>query len=87
MRDITSFRWLVVKGLLFVLLGFMAGLLLLLRTPQRTSLMLLICTVWAFCRAYYFCFYVLEKYVDATARFSGIGSAVKFIFRRWVTRV
>jgi hypothetical protein len=28
--------------------------------------------VWAFCRAYYFAFYAIEKYVDSGYKFSGL---------------
>jgi hypothetical protein len=34
--------------------------------------------VWAFARAYYFCFYVIERYVDSRFRFSGIFAALRF---------
>ena len=37
---------------------------------------------WGFCRAYYFAFYVIEKYVDRRFRFSGLGSFVKYWFTR-----
>lgn len=29
-------------------------------------------TIWAFCRAYYFAFYVIEHYVDPHYRFAGL---------------
>ncbi|MEM6472765.1 MAG: hypothetical protein AAF802_24600 [Planctomycetota bacterium] len=34
--------------------------------------LLLALTIWAFCRSYYFAFYVIEKYVDADYRFAGL---------------
>jgi hypothetical protein len=43
---------------------------------------LLAIAVWCFCRAYYFAFYVIEKYVDPTFRFSGLGSAVRYLCGR-----
>lgn len=33
---------------------------------------LLALSIWGFCRAYYFAFYVIEKYVDPEFRFSGL---------------
>jgi hypothetical protein len=33
---------------------------------------LLLVAIWAFCRAYYFAFYVIEHYVDPAYRFSGL---------------
>ena len=38
--------------------------------------------VWAFCRAYYFAFYVIEKYVDGRYRFAGVWSAVRWVVGR-----
>jgi hypothetical protein len=34
--------------------------------------------VWAFCRFYYFAFYVIEHYVDASYRFSGLLSLLHY---------
>jgi hypothetical protein len=34
--------------------------------------------VWAFCRAYYFAFYVIEHYVDAGQPFAGLGAFVRY---------
>ncbi len=41
----------------------------------------LIC-IWSFCRCYYFAFYVIEHYVDSGYRFSGLGSFVKYWWRK-----
>jgi hypothetical protein len=38
--------------------------------------------IWAFCRAYYFAFYVLEKYVDPQYRFAGLWSVFRHILNR-----
>ena len=38
--------------------------------------------VWAFCRAYYFVFYVIEKYIDPGYRFSGLLSFVGYLMGR-----
>ncbi|MEZ6055119.1 MAG: hypothetical protein R3C01_00300 [Planctomycetaceae bacterium] len=72
MANLTNHRVLWLKGLLFVVLGFLAGGLLIVRTPQVTSVLLLMMTIWAFCRAYYFAFYVIEHYVDPAFRFTGL---------------
>jgi hypothetical protein len=34
--------------------------------------------MWGFCRAYYFAFYVIEKYIDPNYKFSGIISFLKY---------
>ncbi len=39
---------------------------------------LLAIAVWAFCRAYYFAFYVIEKYIDPRFRFDGLISVARY---------
>lgn len=52
--------------------------MILLKMPNLTIALLLIACVWAFARAYYFCFYVIERYVDPRFRFSGVLAALRF---------
>jgi len=82
MKDLTDARWIKFKGILFLAVGLLASTLLILEAPTFRVAVLLAITIWCFCRAYYFAFYVLEKYVDPGFRFSGLGSAVKFLCRR-----
>ena len=82
MKDLTDARWIKFKGILFLAVGLLASALLILEAPTFRVAVLLAITIWCFCRAYYFAFYVLEKYVDPGFRFSGLGSAVKFLCRR-----
>ena len=42
---------------------------------------LLAVAVWSFCRAYYFAFYVLERYVDPGFKFSGLGSLLAYCWK------
>ena len=72
MTNLTNRNVIWLKGGLFVALGLLASSLLLARTPELTSALLLGITVWAFCRAYYFAFYVIEGYVDPAFRFTGL---------------
>lgn len=77
MRIVTSRRLIYLKGALFLLLGLMAsGLLLLEAASLRVALFLAI-AVWAFCRFYYFAFYVIEKYVDSGQRYAGLFDFVR----------
>jgi len=39
-------------------------------------------TVWAFARFYYFCFYVIERYIDGSFRFSGLSSVAAYLLRK-----
>lgn len=73
--DIKSPFLLKLKGSLFLVLGlFSAGLLLWLTAPVFSWQIpvLLALAIWAFCRAYYFCFYVMEKYADPDFKYAGL---------------
>ena len=69
-------RVLYLKGWLFVLCGTMGAALVVLERPSIRIAVLLAITVWCFARAYYFAFYVIERYVDPTYRFAGLWSLV-----------
>jgi hypothetical protein len=82
MKDLTDPRWITFKGILFVIVGAIAAALLWLEVPTLKGAVLLAVAVWCFCRAYYFAFYVIEKYIDPGFRFSGLWSAVRFVCSR-----
>ena len=82
MKDLTDPRWIKFKGILFLFVGVTASILLLIEAPTWRVAVLLLVAIWCFCRAYYFAFYVIEKYVDPGFRFSGLGSAVKYLCRK-----
>ena len=77
--DIESPRLLKAKGILFLLLGVLAVTLLLLLAPDWRVAVLLAIIVWAFCRFYYFAFYVLHHYADPNFKYSGLGDLVKYL--------
>jgi hypothetical protein len=83
MRDLTSFASMKLKAALFVVIGLFSGALLVFGpdfSAWQRALLLAMC-VWAFCRAYYFAFYVIEKYVNSSYRFSGLVSAMSYLAR------
>ncbi len=82
MSDLTSPRVIKIKGLLFLVMGLLASALILIEAPSVKNLLLLVTVIWSFCRFYYFAFYVIERYVDPSYRFSGLGSFVKYLLRR-----
>jgi hypothetical protein len=82
MRDLTDPRWIKAKGVLFLVLGVLSAVLLLVEHPSPRVATLLAITIWAFCRAYYFAFYVIEHYVDPSYRFAGLWSAVRYLSDR-----
>ena len=82
MKDITSPTWIKVKGIMFLLVGILAATLLVLEHPTWKIALLLALSVWCFCRFYYFAFYVIEHYVDASYKFSGLWSFVRYLFQK-----
>jgi hypothetical protein len=72
MKDLTSPRWIKLKGVLFLLLGLLAAALVFSEWPTVRVAALLVVAIWSFCRFYYFAFYALERYVDPSFRFSGL---------------
>ncbi len=81
MKDLTHPMLIKTKGLLFLLLGLLSVTLLFLDRPSLRVALLLILAVWSFCRFYYFAFYVLERYVDPSYRFSGLLSLARYLLR------
>jgi hypothetical protein len=82
MKDLTDPRWIKFKGVLFLVVGLFASTLLILEVPTLKVALLLVIAIWCFARAYYFAFYVIEKYVDPGFRYSGLWSGVKYLSRR-----
>lgn len=81
MSDLKSPTLIYLKGFLFLALGLLAAGLLLAKATDWTVALLLGISIWAFCRAYYFAFYVIEHYVDPGYRFAGLGSFVQYLWR------
>lgn len=82
MKDLKNPLWIKLKGILFLLIGIVAVVLIFLDNPRWQTGGLLIVAVWSFCRFYYFAFYVIEKYVDPSYKFSGLISFAKYFFKR-----
>ena len=82
MRNLTNPAWIKAKGALFLLLGILAAALILMQRPTLQMGALLVIAIWAFCRFYYFAFYVIEHYVDPTYRFTGLLSFAQYLIRR-----
>lgn len=80
--DLKNPKLLYLKGGLFLLVGSLAGALLLVDTPTLKAAALLAVCVWSFARAYYFAFYVVEHYVDPGYRFAGLWSFARYVMSR-----
>ena len=79
MADLTNSRVIKLKGILFLLVGLLASALLLIEHPSIRHFVLLAIAVWGFCRFYYFAFYVIEHYIDASFRFAGLWSFIRYM--------
>lgn len=82
MRDLTDPRLMYLKAILFVFAGITAGTALLVERMSMRDVFLLIVCVWCFARAYYFLFYVIERYIDPHYKFAGIASAVRYFISK-----
>ena len=82
MKDLENPKWMYLKAGLFVLMGVTSVVLLVLDRPTLQTAGLLALAIWSFCRAYYFAFYVIERYVDPGYRFSGLWSFIRYLAKR-----
>ena len=82
MKNLANPSWIKAKGLLFLVLGLLSATLLFFERPTPRVALLLILSIWCFCRFYYFAFYVIERYVDPNYRFSGLLSFASYLMRR-----
>jgi hypothetical protein len=82
MRELKDPRLLHLKAALFLLLGTLAAVGVILVCPTLQVALMLAVAVWAFARLYYYAFYVLERYVDPTFRYSGLASLVLYLMTR-----
>jgi hypothetical protein len=89
-RDLRSSQVMAAKAGLFIVCGVLVGVLLAARSPLLDSplrtLGLYALGAWCFARAYYFAFYVIERYCDPAYRYSGILSAAAWVVGRVAAR-
>jgi len=86
MGDLRDPRLLYLKGALMLVVGLLAGGLVVARLPDWPSVCLLLLAIWGFCRAYYFVFYVIQHYVDPGYRFAGLTDFLGYLVRRRAAR-
>jgi hypothetical protein len=82
MGDLTDPRLMYLKAVLFFVAGCGAVAGILVELPSLRVAALLAIGIWSFCRLYYFAFYVIEKYIDPSYKFAGLGSFVVYLFRQ-----
>jgi hypothetical protein len=82
MGDLKSARLIILKGWLFLIAGLVAAGILLFENFSLRTAFLLFVAIWSFCRFYYFAFYVIEKYVDPSFKFSSLWAFFAYMVRR-----
>lgn len=85
MKNLMNIGWIKLKGVLFLFLGLLSTGFLFFEHPTFSAALLIVVTVWSFCRFYYFAFYVIEHYVDRSYRFSGLLSFAHYLFEKRAT--
>ncbi len=85
MADIRNPRLLYLKGFLFLVLGILASAILIAEHPTLRFALLIALAVWAFARAYYFAFYVIEHYIDHDFKYAGLTSFLRYLIGRKTT--
>lgn len=83
MTDLRSEGWLWFKGIAFACVATLSFFLVLVELKSSKQVLLVLVSIWAFCRAYYFAFYVIEKYIDRQYRFAGLIYVPQYIANRW----
>lgn len=78
-RNITSASLVHAKGFFFLVLGCIAAALLFAEIPTLKTATLIGMAIWAFCRFYYYLFYVLERYLGRKEPFSGVFDALRYL--------
>lgn len=82
MSDLQSHRWIVAKGVLFLILALLSASMIFWESPTFRVTVLLAILAWASARFYYFLFYVLEQYVDPSLRYAGIIAMLQTLMDR-----
>jgi hypothetical protein len=80
--DLPHEGWMWLKAILFFVIGALCVAALCIEYSNVRDVALLLLAIWAFCRFYYFCFYVIEKYIDRDFKFAGLGSVLVYLWRK-----
>ena len=75
-----------IKAACFASIALASASLLVLRTPGFSTAALAVLIAWSAARFYYFCFYVVEKYIDPSFRFDGLVSVGRHHIARRAAR-
>jgi hypothetical protein len=79
-QDLTNPRWMYLKALLFLVILVISFITLIFENDIGCRVMFAVLLVWSSARLYYFMFYVIEKYVDSSYKFSSVLSFLAYLF-------
>jgi len=82
MADIQNPKLLYLKGTLLLCLGTLASAMIVWEHPSLKVVVLLAISIWAFARAYFFAFYVIEHYIDPGHKYAGLLSFLRYLTQR-----
>lgn len=77
--DLRSSKAIYAKAALFLIMAVVSTTVLLVEHWSWRFVLLLLISLWASCRSYYFAFYVIEKYVDPSYRFAGLIDFARYL--------
>ncbi|MEM7478609.1 MAG: hypothetical protein AAF483_26800 [Planctomycetota bacterium] len=80
--DLKSPTALYAKGFAFLVIALLGFAILLWEHFSLRFACVLFITIWGFCRAYYFAFYVIEHYVDSKYKFAGLMDFARYLIGR-----
>ncbi|RKZ40173.1 MAG: hypothetical protein DRQ49_09240 [Gammaproteobacteria bacterium] len=82
MTDLKNPKLIYLKGFLFGAIVLCSSIILFSIYPSWQTAVLIALISWASARAYYFMFYVIEKYVDSNYKFSGVFSFIQYFISK-----
>ena len=66
-------NFILLKAILFLVMGIIGIIFMLVFGEFNIFFaILLVITLWAWCRVYYFCFYIIHKFFDPEYKFNGL---------------
>jgi len=75
-------KFIYLKAMLFSIIGIVGFLYCLFTSSKIILLFMLVITIWAWCRLYYFVFYVITNYVDHEYKFSSIFNFFQYFLKK-----
>ncbi len=82
LKDDLPKPWILIKAILFLVILALCTFIILTTNDLFAETVAVAILMWSSARLYYFCFYVIHTYLDPTFKFTGIVSALRWIFTK-----